>query len=180
MKSQRPRIELLLATLSVLALEPGVAAHSGPPFPIVSNRTAGAYTVSIWTDPDATDDGKAAGRFWVVVETAEGTVPLPSDTRVTVAIWPVGRPNLEHAAQADPADAQPSRRFALLPMDHEGPFAVRVTLQGRLGSATVEGAVDATYDRRPAPFLLGVYLLPFVLVGGLWIKVLLRRRRCPG
>ena len=27
-------------------------AHSGPPFPIVSNQTSGAYTVSVWTDPD--------------------------------------------------------------------------------------------------------------------------------
>ena len=29
-------------------------AHSGPPFPIVSNQTSGAYTVSVWTDPDST------------------------------------------------------------------------------------------------------------------------------
>jgi len=29
-------------------------AHSGPPFPIVSDRIAGAYRVSVWADPDAT------------------------------------------------------------------------------------------------------------------------------
>ena len=39
-----------------------VDAHSGPPFPIVSNQIAGPYDVSVWTDPDATADGSAAGQ----------------------------------------------------------------------------------------------------------------------
>ena len=38
------------------------AAHDGPPYPIVSERLAGPYEVSIWTDPDATDDGSASVR----------------------------------------------------------------------------------------------------------------------
>jgi len=37
--------------------------------------------------------------------------------------------------------------------------------------------VEATYDLRPAPALLAVYLLPFLLVGFLWTKRLLQRRR---
>ena len=47
----------------------------------------------------------------------------------------------------------------------------------RLGWAVVDSNVDATYDLRPAPWLLALYLFPFVAVGALWGKVLLRRRR---
>jgi hypothetical protein len=46
-----------------------------------------------------------------------------------------------------------------------------------LGRAAVDCQVDATYDLRPAPGLIGLYLVPFVLVGGLWVKMLLRRRQ---
>jgi hypothetical protein len=30
---------------------------------------------------------------------------------------------------------------------------------------------------RPSPSLVGIYLMPFVLVGFLWTKLLLRRRQ---
>ena len=46
-----------------------------------------------------------------------------------------------------------------------------------LGRAEVDSRVDATYDLRPAPWLIALYLLPFVAIGALWGKVLLRRRR---
>ena len=44
-------------------------------------------------------------------------------------------------------------------------------------SAEVEANVDATYDLRPAPIMMAVYLMPFVLVGFLWVKLLVRRRQ---
>jgi hypothetical protein len=62
-------------------------------------------------------------------------------------------------------------------MDHEGPFAVRVTIDGPLGSATVEAQADATYDLRPPPYMLVWYLLPFLVAGLLWTKLLIRRNR---
>jgi hypothetical protein len=62
-------------------------------------------------------------------------------------------------------------------MDHEGRFAVRTTIEGPLGSASDDAEVDATYDLRPPPILIAVYLMPFVLVGFLWLKLLSRRRR---
>ena len=55
-------------------------------------------------------------------------------------------------------------------------FPVRVTIDGLLGPAAVEAEVDATYDLRPPPGLVVVYLVPFVAVGFLWLKLLLRRR----
>jgi hypothetical protein len=50
-------------------------------------------------------------------------------------------------------------------------------VQGSLGPAEVDAEVDATYDLRPSPFVLGVSLTPFLLVGFLWWKLLRRRRQ---
>jgi hypothetical protein len=61
-------------------------------------------------------------------------------------------------------------------LDHEGPFAVHVTVDGPLGHAAVDSRVDATYDLRPPPYMLVWYLGPFVLAGVLWTRLLLRRR----
>ena len=164
-----------MAALLVAAVAP-LDAHSGPPFPIVSNRAAGSYTVSIWTDPDATDDGSAAGQFWVMVEPAERAASLPADTRASVAITPIDRTGPTRTGRAEPVNHEPSRQFVALVMDHEGPFSVRVEIDGPLGTADVSANVDATYDLRPRPVLLVVYVMPFLLVGFLWLKLLVRRR----
>jgi hypothetical protein len=54
---------------------------------------------------------------------------------------------------------------------------VHVSIDGPLGHTDIDSHVDATYDLRPAPMLMFVFAMPFVLVGFLWIKLLLRRRR---
>jgi hypothetical protein len=70
-----------------------------------------------------------------------------------------------------------TNQFVALLLDHEGPFAVQVAVDGPLGHVEVESQVNATYDLRPAPGLIALYLFPFLAVGVLWVKVLLRRRR---
>jgi hypothetical protein len=150
-------------------------AHSGPPFPALSDRVAGPYRLSLWTDPDTTDDGSAAGQFWVVIHLADGS-QVPPDTRAIVAIRPLDRPGPERSGGTSPVDGDTSRQFVALLMDHEGPFAVRATISGTRGSTVVDATVDATYDLRPARWLVVVYLMPFLAVGFLWLKLLLRRR----
>ncbi len=156
-----------------------VQAHNGPPFPIVSNQTAGAYTISVWTDPDSTDDGSAGGQFWVTVRPTGGAAPLPADTRIGVTLTALDRPGQPATVSAEPVATDASQRFAALVMDHEGRFRVRVTIAGPLGAADVEADVDATYDTRPPPAMIALYLVPFVLVGFLWVKLLWKRRRLP-
>jgi hypothetical protein len=166
------KLRVPAATAVVLVLTSGVAlGHAGPPIPLVSNRIVGPYKVSIWADPDSTDDGTAAGRFWITFGT-----PPPSGTRVQVAIRPLDRagPPVEAPAQSEAKNA--AQWFSALVMDHEGRFQVRVTIDGPLGPAAVEADVDATYDLRPPPGLVVVYLVPFIAVGFLWLKLLLRRR----
>ncbi|MGH9146245.1 MAG: hypothetical protein ACRD1Q_06020, partial [Vicinamibacterales bacterium] len=138
---------------------------------------AGQYDVSIWTDPDATDDGSAAGQFWVVLRPLRKDAHLPGDTRVDVSVWPLDRPGGVRLVSASPVADSVARQFAALVMDHEGRFGVRAVIDGRLGPADVETEVVATYDLRPPPILLVLYLSPFLVVGFLWVKLLLRRRQ---
>jgi hypothetical protein len=166
---------VVLATAALLSAE-AVTAHSGPPFPILSNQIAGAYDISIWSDPDTTDDGSPGGQFWVVLNAVDRGPGIPAATVVTVAIRPVDRDGPSRAGRASPVNGAVGNQFIALLMDHEGPFAVRVTVESPLGRAEVESRADATYDLRPSRGLIVVYLLPFVAVGALWMKVLWRRR----
>src|SRR5262249_22037496 len=173
-----PRIRLALwIAILLLGLSRGaLVAHSGPPFPIVTNQAAGPYEISIWTDPDTTDDGSAAGQFWVVVHGAGSHGAVPATTRMQVSISPLDRPGSEQTARTDPVGGDVSRQFAALVMDHEGRFRVRVAVERPLGAAAVESEVEATYDLRPRPILILLYLAPFLMVGFLWLKLLVRRR----
>ncbi len=155
-----------------------LSAHTGPPFPIVSNKIEGAYTVSVWTDPDSTDDG-IGGRPVLGDRSARRreVASAVGDARQRVAR--ASGPAREKLApgQRQPIADDPAHRYVALVMDHEGRFRVRVAIEGPLGTAATEADVDATYDLRPAPYLIVVYLLPFLLIGFLWIKLMLRRRR---
>jgi hypothetical protein len=171
------RLTLSLTAIATVLAAAAVQAHSGPPFPLVTDRVIGPYQISVWTDPDATDDGSAAGQFWVVVRPAgQGTV-LPQETQAVVSIASRDRSGSERKGPASPVNHDVTRQFIALVMDHEGPFSVHVSIDGPLGSAGLAAEVDATYDLRPPPIMLLVYVMPFVLVGFLWFKLLLRRRR---
>jgi hypothetical protein len=161
-----------------LYLLPAVAsAHSGPPFPIVSNQPSGNYDISIWTDPDTTDDGTTGGQFWVVLKRRDGAADIPAGTRVVIAVRAQDRPfAVQQTATAAPVDGVHARQFAALRMDHEGRFTVLVTIDGPLGPGSMTSAVDASYDLRPPPVLFAVYVAPFVVLGLVWIKLLRRRR----
>src|SRR5690606_38041609 len=129
-------------------------------------------------DPDTTDDGAPGGQFWVLLRQPNGDDP-PAGTIPTVSITPADRQGPTRSVRGAPVDDEISRQFAALVMDHEGRFDVRVAIDGPLGPATVTAAVAATYDARPPPTMLVLYLLPFVLVGFLWFRLLMRRRASP-
>jgi hypothetical protein len=167
------------AVLVAVGARPALA-HSGPPYPIVSTQTVGPYQVSVWTDPDTTDDGTAAGRFWITVKPSGVDAAAPPETRVHVAIAPADRDGATLEGDAARIENDATQHLVALLMDHEGPFRVHVSIDGPLGRADLDSRVDATYDLRPAPMLMVVFAMPFVLVGFLWIKLLLRRRRAAG
>lgn len=165
----------LLVTAVLTSAPAPMSAHSGPPFPLLSERVAGPYRISVWTDPDATDDGSAGGQFWVIVSCADGS-PLPSDTFARITIRPADRVAPPRSARTTPVGGETGRQFAALAMDHEGPYLAEVGIAGSRGAAAVEAQVDATYDLRPARWLLALYVMPFLAVGFLWMKLLIARR----
>jgi hypothetical protein len=178
----------VIAALALLAAQALAHAHSGPPFPIVTDAVRGPYTISIWTDPDATDDGSAGGQFWIVLSLSPKAARIPPETRVTVSVRAVigrtpkyGRPQRREAvsAIAAPVRGDMGNQFAGLVMDHEGPYEVRVMIDGPLGPATIDSRVDATYDLLPPAYMLAWYLVPFLLAGVLWTRLILRRRKLP-
>lgn len=155
-------------------------AHSGPPYPIVSNRVVGAYKVSIWTDPDASDDRSPEGKFWVTLEPSSRGASIPADTQARLSIRPIDREGPIETAAAAPVDGDPSQQYIAFLMDHEGRFGVHLTVGGALGRAEIDAEVEATYDSRPPPSTLVLYAIPFLLVGLLWTKLLRQRRRAGG
>jgi hypothetical protein len=184
---QARRARAFVTTLALLAASTTLRAHSGPPFPIVNDAVRGRYTISIWTDPDTTDDGSAGGQFWVVLWTTPNESRIPADTRVTVSARPAGTrdeygresPRAAISAAAAPVGGDFGNQFAALVMSREGRYDIRVDVDGPLGRAVIDSSVDATYDLRPPPYMLAWYLTPFLLVGFLWTRLLLRRRKLP-
>jgi hypothetical protein len=171
------RVRALACLVCAAAGASPAAAHDGPPYPIVSNQAAGPYRISVWTDPDATDDGSPGGQFWVLIDPRDSNA-LGPDLRARVSIRPVDGRGRAASTSAMPVDTDPSRLFAaLLLMDHEGPFAVRVEVESAAGRGGVVSEVQATYDLRPPKVMLALYAAPFLLVGLLWAKRLARRRR---
>ena len=175
------RARVVVAFVAGLCLSAvSLQAHDGPPFPILSDFVAGPYLISIWTDPDTTDDGSPGGQFWIRLHRAGNAGAVPQETRAEVTIRPLDRGGAPQTATAAPVRGDVSNQFAALLMDHEGRFAVHVAVTGPLGPAAAGASVEGTYDLRPAPLLLFVYLAPFVLVGVLWARLLIRRRQSRG
>lgn len=171
-----PAVVMLVLTL-VLSFVTPAGAHSGPPYPAISSRVVGEFTVAVWTDPDTTDDGSAQGKFWVTVQRANGGHAIEPGTRVDVAIQGRQAGAARQTMHAALVKNDPATFYAALRMDHEGPFAVHVTIDGGGRRAELDCEVQATYDLRPAPFLLVLYVMPFLLVALLWAKLLIARRR---
>jgi hypothetical protein len=61
-------IVLVSLTCGFVLVASVASAHDGPPYPIVSNQLLGRYRISVWTDPDTTDDESAGGQFWVMID----------------------------------------------------------------------------------------------------------------
>lgn len=172
------RCSVALTALAGIILVGAVAsAHDGPPYPIVSNQLLGRYRISVWTDPDTTDDGSAGGQFWVMIDPARAGDAVPVDVQAVVTIRPLDRSGAPLMARATLVNQDPSRQFATVVMDHEGRFAVHVDVESASGRVSVDSEVQATYDLRPSRFMLAIYLLPFLLAGFLWTTLLVRRRR---
>lgn len=150
-------------------------AHQGPPFPILENQRAGPYLASVWTDPDV-----GTGTFFVVLEPPKGR-SLPAKTRVRIGLQPVSKRLPEVVYEAEPQKVSYGERyFTPVRLDQEERWRARVLLDGSEGGGELTAEVDATPDGTIGPIGLVLYLVPFLAVGLLWLKAVLRRGTPPG
>lgn len=168
------QLALIFWWLACGLLLPGAArAHVGAPYPVLMEEVLGPYLVSALADPDV-----GGGTFYILV-TLDGAPP-PEATVVTV--W--AEPEDGHLAPAAyPARRQQTRygeRFvAEVPFDAEGPWLIRLGVDGPAGAA------EATFTVRVTPAGTGwlatlACLVPFLLLAGLWLRGILRQRPSSG
>lgn len=149
-------------------------AHEGPPFPILVDQQVGSMIVSVWADPDI-----GTGTFYIVLEPIDGGV-LPEGIAVEVGVWPVSGRLEEVRYRATPERVRyGARYFAEVAFDRGAWWNVRIAIESATGGGELTVEVEATPDGTLGPISLIVYLLPFLAVGGLWLKAVLRRRGAP-
>jgi hypothetical protein len=145
-------------------------AHEGPPFPIVVDKNAGPYIVSVWTDPDV-----GTGTFFVILESATGTT-LSDEIEVEVCVRPKTGRLQEKCYAGTRQNMRQVQYLAEVDFDQQEMWDVRVKIHGPEGSAEVLSEVEATLPGFGRWDLL-LYGFPFILIGALWIHATLRRRR---
>ena len=173
MRTRSVRQVLAALWLVVALIAPGTAAHAheGPPFPIIVDERVGPYAVSVWTDPDI-----GTGTFFVVLEPVEGE-DLPEGSLVRIGVRPVSGRLDEVLYDAAPQPVRyGERHYAEVAFDHGDLWRVRVLISGPEGGGEVLAEVEATPDGTIGPIGLLLYALPFVAVGFLWVKAVMRRR----
>lgn len=171
--SPRRRRKLLRATIVlVIALTSLPAeAHEGPPFPILVDEPVGPWSASVWTDPDI-----GIGTFYVVLEPA-GDAEVPVGTRVRIGVRPVSERLEEALYEARQERVRYGERHVVeVEFDRGEEWDVRVLIDAPGGGGELLSRVEATPDGTIGPIGMIFYMLPFLAVGFIWIRVALRKR----
>jgi hypothetical protein len=147
-----------------------VRAHEGPPYPIVVDSRTGPCVVSVWGDPDV-----GTGTFFIILEPREGG-ELPEEISVSLGIQPV--------SNWQPEELHPASKEAVkgrVQYKAEVPFPTEELWRIRLVLATSQGDGEITADVEVTPPGYGrwdllLYVFPFVAIGLLWLRAMLRGR----
>ena len=157
---------LLLCSISALAHD-----HHAPPTRIITDEQVGPWTISVWAQQHMD-----TGKFFVKLRPSSGTtVPTaPDDLKIEIGVQPVGQnsPETFYAASRESPDGQYT---AEAPFDNEKSWKIRVRLQSSRGvneTTTYIGAAPPGLGQ----WQLLLYALPFLSVGGLWLRVYQLRR----
>ena len=165
------RLGLSLGLLLALLAWPSAAlAHVGAPYPVLLEEPVGPYLVSALADPDV-----GTGTFYVLVSLADGE-PVPPDTTITLWVAPEDGHQAETAHAAKREATRYGERFvAKVPFDAEGPWLVRLVIEGAAGVG------ETAFPVRVTPSGVGwlatvACLLPFAGLGALWWRGARRHR----
>ncbi|HVO58796.1 MAG TPA: hypothetical protein VMT51_13980 [Dongiaceae bacterium] len=156
----------------LILLSNGIArAHNGPPFAILTDQRVGPCVISLWAHPDI-----GTSSFWIMVDPPPGG-SIPKDLKIRMGIQPAsGRlPEVFYDAWVDSNRGQLEYKTDV-EFDRQDFFKVRLVLSSAAGNGEAFSQVEAT------PYGFGrwdllFYLLPFLGVGFLFFKAVIRRRR---
>lgn len=164
-----------LIWVGVCALAATTAAHEGPPFPILMDQPLAGRLVSIWADPDI---GEA--EFFVVVESPEGGIPAQAP-RVSMWFEPTSGRLQRVECKAVRQPLRNRMQFHAEPyFDVRDIWRVGFRLEFADAEASANDELVTEVESTPDGFGawdVAIYLFPFLLLGGMWVLALLRRRR---
>ena len=154
---------LLLCSTSAFAQH-----HYAPPARIITDEQVGPWTISVWAQQHMD-----TGRFFVKVRPSSGTT-IPDDLKVEIGVQPANQnsPETFYPASRETPEGQYA---AEAPFDAEKSWQIRVRLQSSRGvneTTTYIGAAPPGFGQ----WQLLLYSLPFLSVGGLWLRVYRLRR----
>lgn len=161
---------ILLGLAFIFVCTIGASAHEGPPYAVIVDKTVGPCLVSVWADPDV-----GVGTFFVILEPPEGGT-IPEDLKIEVGVQPAsGRLAESHHNAVREGISGRVQYKAEVPFDREELWRVRFTLQSSRGGGEIATDIEVTppgYGR----WDLLLYLFPFLAIGYLWLRAVLRGR----
>jgi len=159
-----------LLLLAGLLTPPAARAHVGAPYPVLLEEPAGPYLVSALADPDV-----GQGTFYILVALEQGQT-APSYTAVTVWVEPEDGHLSATLHQAEREQTRYGERFvAKVPFDAEGRWGVQLEIEGSAGDGSLSFPVQVTPSGTGWLATLAC-LVPFVILGWLWLRGTLRQR----
>lgn len=166
---------LVVCSLSALAHD-----HHAPPVRIITDEQVGPWTISVWAQQHMDSE-----RFFVKVRPASGITPgitagttagttVPDDLKVDIGVQPASQnsPEVFYPAMRESPDEQYT---AEAPLDAEKSWQVRVRLQSSGGVSETTTYLGAS-PPGSGQWQLLLYSLPFLSVGGLWLRLYRLRR----
>lgn len=159
---------------SALAQSHEMMMHHGVPSRVIADQRVGPYVASVWIERDVGD-----GMVYVMLDAADGLAFTPPYA-VRVALVPTsGRfGEVVNEAHAEPQRAGPGARYMTKVMfDRPERWNIRVMIEGSAGGGVLASQVESTANAAVGP--VGVLLgsIPFVLVGFVYWRTSLVRRR---
>ncbi|HVY94086.1 MAG TPA: hypothetical protein VHA14_15105 [Bryobacteraceae bacterium] len=166
----RSLLPLLLLSALLITPQP-VAAHIGPPFPIIENKKLGPVNVELWIHPDI-----GSSVVFVVVHPLPGQ-SIPKDLKMEVGVQPVSGRLKEALYGMWRGDTQDYVQYnSQVEFDRDEMWKVHLLVYSGGVTRDAYATVEAT------PTLLGswellFYTLPFAGVGFLWFKVAAKKKK---
>lgn len=138
-------------------------AHEGPPYPILVNKDIGKDTLSIWADPDV---GEGTFQFFLEAGNDFEISTISIDVQ---AVAPDGT----YDQKIYKAEHVTNDTLLLkIPFSVEGEWTLHILPNnGEWPNEEVILKVDVT-PPGPSKLEFAVYLIPFILVGLIWIKII--------